>query len=129
MLHTSFKSAGCSVKIAVAGLQLAHIRKLASSYYPDVGSVKRDAKRVPPDEEGAKGSAVAGTEAATCAIGWATADSRGRNPIATPTGIVHIAASSKANSTLRNVAPAPDKMCRSSTADRVEIMESIFATA
>src|SRR5271166_3173592 len=44
---------------AVAGPQLAHIRKIACCNYPDIDSVKRDAKRVSPQEEGAKRNAVA----------------------------------------------------------------------
>ena len=59
-------------------------------------------------------SAVAGTEAAICAIGCAMAESRGCSPMIVPTGIVHSAASTSMNSTRRNVAPAPRKMLRRS---------------
>jgi len=41
---------------------------MASGYFPDVGFVKHDAKRLSPDQEGAKRSAVATvTEAGCCA--------------------------------------------------------------
>ena len=52
-------------------------------------------------------SAVAGTEAAICASGWAMRARRGMKPMATPTGMVQSAARSSEALTRRKVAPAP----------------------
>ena len=51
-------------------------------------------------------NAVAGTEAATCARGCAILAKRGWRPIATPAGIAHAEAMTKAAVTRRKVAPA-----------------------
>src|SRR3984885_5361361 len=58
--------------------------------------------------------AVAGTEAATCAMGWAIRARRGLKPMATPAGIVHADAITSAATTRKNVAPALSSVIRMS---------------
>src|SRR5580698_10860644 len=65
-------------------------------------------------------SAVAGTDAAICTSGCATAASFGLSPINTPTGTVHKPASASVNNTLKNVAPAPQPMLLTSARVRCE---------
>ena len=59
-------------------------------------------------------NAVAGTDAAICANGWATRANRGLKPICTPTGMVHAAPMNSATFTLKNVAASSMTSCATS---------------
>ena len=63
-------------------------------------------------------SAVAGTDAATCASGCTTAEIRGFSPTHTPTGMAHSPARTSVSSTRRKVLPAPARMVRRSEGER-----------
>src|ERR1017187_672813 len=126
VLQTSFKSAGIAVAPAITLNNMYHCVPRSSKTIEPI-------PRPPPARISTRriigNSAVAGTDAAICAIGCAMADSLGRNPIATPVGTVHRAASSRTASTRKNVAPAPQRIWRNSADDIVAMIENTFATA
>src|SRR6202046_2444733 len=125
-LQTSFKSVGIAVAPAIT---------LNSKYHCVPSSSNRiDPTPSPPPARISSSkiignNAVAGTDAATCTIGCATADSLGFSPIITPTGIVHKPARNKVNATRSSVAPAPTKMPRSSSPLTCDSNITIFENA
>src|ERR1017187_6014974 len=97
---TSFRSVGIAIAPAMTLNRMYHcvpssIRAIDPTPSPPPSRINKSSTT--------GNSAVAGTEAAICASGCATLASRGWDPIATPTGIFHAAASASEKLTRRNV--------------------------
>src|SRR6202522_3750233 len=125
-LHTSFRSVGIAVAPAIT---------LNSRYHCVLSNSKiiEPTPKPPPTRINSSkmmgNNAVAGTDAATCTMGWAIAESLGFSPIITPTGIVHKPARNKVKATRSSVAPAPQKMLLSSGPVRWASMKIFFTNA
>src|SRR5579871_1569103 len=126
MLQTSFRSVGIALAPAITLNKMYHC-------VPSISSTMEPTPNPPPTRISATriigNNAVAGTEAAICASGWASAASRGRSPMYTPTGTVQQAARTSTNSTRRNVAAAPVRISRTPYSEIVLNSTIMRATA
>src|ERR1700678_3365143 len=125
-LHTSFKSVGIAVAPAITLNKRYH-------WVPSRSKRIEPTPNPPPtrisNSKIIGNNAVAGTDAATCTMGCAIADSFGFSPIITPAGIVHKPARNKVNATRSSVAPAPTKMPRNSPPVTCASNKTIFENA